>query len=269
MLARGLIHAPMACWRVNTAREGWRGLLEEWLSLGWERSGSHGFFSSFSMGIPHEMQGMLWQRLAALEMSGAISRQGSHSQIVAETIADRMRRFKDGNAGLWDCCCGRGGKTAALAEQGVRICLASDPSHFRLEDLRRQFCRLGIPCPPVFHGTAQEISGMRFEAILVDAPCSGTGTLARNPELKYRLSPQMLCAASSLQKSILDSAWQNLLPGGLLFYATCSLEPSENELQVRRFAALHSGASVESLRTYLPCSPGQDSLFLSVLRKDA
>ncbi len=268
-IARGMVHAPRACWRVNAARPGWRDLLAEWLSLGCTESGAHGFFSSFPEDMSPGMQEHLWQRLAALENSGAVSRQGSPSQIVAEAVASRLGLLHGSQTGLWDCCCGRGGKTAAMAEQGVRICLASDPSLFRLDALRRQFSRLDIPCPPVLRTDAQEVSGRRFGAVFVDAPCSGTGTLSRNPELRYRLSPRKIAAASSLQKNILDSVWQNLQPGGLLFYSTCALEPIENEMQVRLFAARHTGASVESMRTYFPVFPGDDSLFLSVVRKDA
>ncbi len=268
-IARGLIHAPRPCWRVNTARFGWNRLMAECLSLGCERCAPHGFFAPFTGKMPADMQEALWVRLHALEASGAVSRQGKPSQIVASDVAGRMIRFRSGHAGIWDCCCGRGGKTAALMEQGVRVILASDPSSFRLEELQKQFCRLDIPCPSVLHNAAQEITGRSFDAVFVDAPCSGTGTLARNPELKFRLSPEKIKAVSTVQKAILDSIWHSLLPGGMVFYSTCALDSSENELQVRRFASLHPGASIESMRTYLPDSPGQDSLFLAVVRKDA
>ncbi|MBO6002977.1 MAG: hypothetical protein J6P53_05730, partial [Mailhella sp.] len=107
-----------------------------------------------------------------------------------------------------------------------------------------------------------------FDAGFVDAPCSGPGPLARKPELNFRLSPEQLKAVSTVQKAILDSIWHSLLPGGLVFYSTCALDSPENELQIRRFASLHTGASIESMRTYFPDSPGQDSLFLAVVRKD-
>ncbi|MBO6001890.1 MAG: hypothetical protein J6P53_00165, partial [Mailhella sp.] len=199
-IVRGLIHAPRPCWRVNTARSCWNELMAECLSLGCERCAPHGFFAPFAGTMPADMQDTLWERLHALEASGAVSRQGKPSQVVAADVAGRMIRFRGGHAGLWDCCCGRGGKTAALMEQGVRVILASDPSSFRLEELQKQFCRLDIPCPSVLRNAAQEITGRSFDAVFVDAPCSGTGTVARNPELIFRLSPEMIKAVSTVQK---------------------------------------------------------------------
>jgi 16S rRNA (cytosine967-C5)-methyltransferase len=74
----------------------------------------------------------------------------------------------------------------------------------------------------------------RFDRILVDAPCSGTGTLARNPEIKWRLGPDDIARLSGIQARILDAALAALAPGGRLVYATCSLEPEENEVVVER-----------------------------------
>jgi 16S rRNA (cytosine967-C5)-methyltransferase len=69
----------------------------------------------------------------------------------------------------------------------------------------------------------------RFDRILLDVPCSGTGTLGRNPEIKWRLRPEDLAGLHRLQAKLLSNAVQHLAPGGKLVYSTCSLEPEENE----------------------------------------
>ena len=104
--------------------------------------------------------------------------------------------------------------------------------------------------------------------ILLDVPCSGTGTLARNAELRLRLSPERLREAARMQASILEHAWTRLLPGGALFYVTCALNGEENENRVEAFAREKSGRLVEK-QMFLPAFPGQDALFLAVIRKDA
>ena len=107
-----------------------------------------------------------------------------------------------------------------------------------------------------------------FPLILLDVPCSSTGTLARNAELRLRLSPERLREAARMQASILEHAWTRLLPGGTLFYVTCALNGEENENRVEAFAREKGGRLVEK-QMFLPAFPGQDALFLAVIRKDA
>ena len=92
---------------------------------------------------------------------------------------------------------------------------------------------------------------VRFDKILVDAVCSGTGTLRRNPEIRWRLRAEDLTRLAGLQLKLLDNAADLLKPGGTLVYATCSLEPEENEQVVERFLASHRG-----FRLRLPCEEG-------------
>jgi 16S rRNA (cytosine967-C5)-methyltransferase len=99
----------------------------------------------------------------------------------------------------------------------------------------------------------------KFDRILVDAPCSGTGTLGRNPEIKWRLQPTDLPAFQTLQKQILKNARACLAPGGKLVYATCSLEREENEDVV-------AGLPVLETRLRLPGRDPGDGFFAAVLQ---
>jgi 16S rRNA (cytosine967-C5)-methyltransferase len=79
-----------------------------------------------------------------------------------------------------------------------------------------------------------------FDRVLVDAPCTGTGTWRRNPDAKWKLTPEDVAELSQVQRNILDSAWRLVKPGGRLIYATCSLLAEENEAQVEAFLAAHA-----------------------------
>ena len=198
---------------------------------------------------------------------GDMTRQGATSQLAAEYLASWLEKEGLKDAPLWDACCGRGGKTTALLEKSVHVAFASEPSSFRLEELKAAITRLALPRPRLFCGQAQEVEES-FPLILLDVPCSGTGTLARNAELRLRLSPERLEEASRLQASILEHAWSRLLPGGALFYVTCALNRAENENRVEAFAREKGGRLVEE-KMFLPAFPGQDTLFMAILRKDA
>jgi 16S rRNA (cytosine967-C5)-methyltransferase len=162
--------------------------------------------------------------------------QDEASQLVASLVAPRA-----GDRVL-DLCAAPGIKTGQLAMgQGRGLLVSCDLSARRLrmmpkllpktlpEDLRLERVRLDAARPLPFR--------CQFDRILVDAPCSGTGTLARNPEIKTRLEPQDLPRLAALQSQILANALDVLAPHGRLVYATCSLEPEENEQVVERLLA--------------------------------
>jgi 16S rRNA (cytosine967-C5)-methyltransferase len=122
-----------------------------------------------------------------------------------------------------DLCAAPGNKTAQALEAGVRA-VAADQHRVRLmqlTDLGVPLVRLDARRPLPF--------GRVFDRILVDAPCTGTGTLSRNPEIKWRLRPEDLPELQARQAAILEHALDALAPGGRLVYATCSLEPEEND----------------------------------------
>jgi 16S rRNA (cytosine967-C5)-methyltransferase len=122
-----------------------------------------------------------------------------------------------------DLCAAPGNKTAQALESGVRA-VACDRHWSRLSRLRAEGCQrvvLDGTRPLPFHHT--------FDRILVDAPCSGTGTLGRNPEIKWRLTPDDISDLHDRQTRLLGNALEHLSPGGRLVYSTCSLEREENE----------------------------------------
>jgi len=132
--------------------------------------------------------------------------------------------------------------------------------------------RLGLQEPKIACAQEQDVEAF-FPLILLDVPCSGTGTLGRVPELRIRLTPEKLNEAERLQASILEDAWSKLQTGGFLFYVTCALNQKENERRIAKFLAVHGtehggNATLCEQRLFLPELPGHDALFLAVLRKE-
>jgi 16S rRNA (cytosine967-C5)-methyltransferase len=130
-----------------------------------------------------------------------------------------------------DLCAAPGGKTAQALESGVRA-VACDLHPHRI----RQLAGMGAALVTL-DGTRPLPFGRIFDRILVDAPCSGTGTLARNPEIKWRLRPEDLTDLQRRQRALLAHALDTLAPGGTLVYSTCSLEAEENEQVIGNRAA--------------------------------
>jgi 16S rRNA (cytosine967-C5)-methyltransferase len=162
------------------------------------------------------------------------------SRLVAELAAAALPDTSDRVARVWDCCAAPGGKTLMLARRlGHAEILASDVSTKRLAQmtarLRRYAYAERVRCV-VADATASGPEDT-FDLILCDVPCSGTGTLARNPEIRLRLQPQELERQAARQCAILSGALRRLAPGGRLVYSTCSLEPEENERVVEAIAS--------------------------------
>ncbi len=132
---------------------------------------------------------------------------------------------------IWDCCAAPGGKTLVLAHRHPTAdILATDLSPRRLRNLADRLKPLAPNVRTAVADAAQPPADEApFDLILCDVPCSGTGTLARNPELKLRLQPADLPRQAVRQREILTAALACLAPGGRLLYSTCSLEPEENE----------------------------------------
>jgi 16S rRNA (cytosine967-C5)-methyltransferase len=145
-----------------------------------------------------------------------------------------------------DFCAGAGGKSLAMAAamNNKGHIVACDVSAKRLEGATRRLRRAGI-----FNVESRALSSERdpwvkrqrekFDRVLVDAPCTGTGTWRRNPDAKWTLTPQDAAELEALQRRILDSAARLVKPGGRIVYATCSLLPQENEQQAEWFAMTH------------------------------
>ncbi|HEY0757763.1 MAG TPA: transcription antitermination factor NusB [Acidisarcina sp.] len=165
---------------------------------------------------------------------GQVRIQDEGSQLVAELAGEGNR--------ILDCCAAPGGKTAILAERNpAASLLACDVSARRLEQMKRLFegrasCQTGQVRGASIDFEVTDAADLRrngeFDLVLCDVPCSGTGTLARNPEIRHRFNLQSLPRQHARQVDILASAMRAVAPGGRLVYATCSLEPEENELVV-------------------------------------
>ncbi len=155
-----------------------------------------------------------------------------------------------------DLCAAPGNKTAQALESGVRA-IASDIHFHRMAAMRK------LPAPlVVLDGTRPLPFRRSFDRILVDAPCSGTGTLGRNPEIKWRLRLSDLDDLQARQRALLANALCSLAPGGLMVYSTCSLEPEENESVISTIAP---GQILKTMHRIPGRDPG-DGFFAATVR---
>ena len=145
-----------------------------------------------------------------------------------------------------DLCAAPGGKTAQLVLAGASV-VAVDSSKTRLSLLAENLARLGLKAEQVLADAATWQPGELFDAVLLDAPCSSTGTVRRHPDIPYIKSPKDIEALAALQARLLDNAASLLKPGGKLVYSTCSLEPEEGEAQIAAFLARNDALSLEPI----------------------
>ena len=167
------------------------------------------------------------------EADPALPQIDAGSRLVAELAAAAMPQVAGRPARIWDCCAAPGGKTLVLARRlpDAEI-LATDLSSRRLAQMQARFSRFAYAEAietAVADATQLPDAAGLFDLILCDVPCSGTGTLARNPEIRFRLEQDDLARQAERQRAILNAALKRLAPGGRLVYSTCSLEPEENE----------------------------------------
>lgn len=193
-------------------------------------------YSPWGLRLDHKV------KLAALPdyQQGLIEVQDEGSQLLA-LLVDAKR-----NETIVDFCAGAGGKTLALGAmmRNTGRIVACDTSLHRLEGLAPRLAKSGLSqvhTMAIAHEKDERLKRLygKMDRVLVDAPCSGLGTLKRNPALKWRQTPKTVAALVELQTRILESAAQLLKPGGRLVYATCSLLEDENETIARRFDATH------------------------------
>jgi 16S rRNA (cytosine967-C5)-methyltransferase len=204
------------------------------------------------------------------------------SRLVAEIAARALPKVEGRAARVWDCCAAPGGKTLMLAARlPAAELLATDVSAKRLAAMRAR-----LRAFPYAAGVRMEVADAAklppqegpFDLILCDVPCSGTGTLGRNPEIRLRLQESELARQAARQRAILTAAQQRLAPGGRLVYSTCSLEPEENERIVeglRRVPleeflplSLRDGAVRDGYLRTLPGLDAMDGFFAAVLEGD-
>ena len=172
--------------------------------------------------------------------NGSIEVQDEGSQLLSQIVGARRGEM------VVDFCAGAGGKTLALgaAMRNTGRLYAFDVSEKRLAKLKPRLARSGLSnVHPVqiAHENDAKIKRLagKIDRVLVDAPCSGLGTLRRNPDVKWRQTPQSLAELNVKQNAILSAAARLVKPGGRLVYATCSILDEENEAIVAQFMASH------------------------------
>ena len=171
-----------------------------------------------------------------------------------------------------DACAGAGGKTlhlAALMKNKGRI-IAMDVEPFKLEELQKRAKRAGVSnleIKPI--ESSKNIKRLENSAdrLLLDVPCSGLGVLKRNPDAKWKLSPEFIANVKELQQHILQDYCNMVKKDGLIVYSTCSVLPSENEVQIEKFLQVH-GEKFELMdQKHSWPSDGFDGFYMALLRK--
>lgn len=213
--------------------------------------------------------------------SGLIEPQDEASQIAALLVDARPGQQ------VIDYCAGAGGKTlaiaAAMANRGQIY--AHDSDRRRLERLKPRLQRAGVRNVQLIGSDGLIASALQADRVLVDAPCTGTGTWRRNPEARWRLTPDVLARQQERQRALLAEAALRVKPGGRLVYTTCSVLMEENEDRIAEFLALHEDFRVLKLgdiwplvlsvpcpesEGYLrltPASHGTDGFFTAILER--
>lgn len=175
----------------------------------------------------------------SLEEIGAFRQGLFHLQDVASTLVTEFAAMPaDGTVA--DVCAAPGGKSVELARAVARV-LSSDISAARVQRIRQNVRRLQVSNMHVYVADAREPAVEHMDGVLVDAPCTGTGTFRRHPDARWRLRASDLAVMQAAQREIMNAAARLVRPGGVLVYSTCSMEPEENDDQVTSFLSTHAG----------------------------
>lgn len=205
-------------------------------------------------------------RLEAFK-NGWIEVQDASSQLVSP--------FLDVKPGMRviDACAGAGGKTlhiAALMKNKGKI-IAMDTEDWKLKELRKRSSRCGVDIIETKKIDSTKIIKRLKESadrLLLDVPCSGLGVLRRNPDAKWKLSPQFIEDVKIKQQEIISSYSEMLKPGGKMVYATCSILPSENQEQVKTFLNRYSNFKLLDEKIILPSVSGFDGFYMALIEKN-
>jgi len=209
--------------------------------------------------------------------AGLVSVQDGSAQAVADAVSPPP------GARVLDACAAPGGKSAHLLERDRSLKLtALDVDARRLRRVQETHARLGVAAAQLRAADAADLAawwdGTPFDAVLIDAPCSATGVVRRQPDVLLHRRESDLAALCATQARLLDACWRTLAPGGVLVYATCSILAEENAMQVEAFLARTPDARVDALderfgrpsgagRQRLPGEAGMDGFFIARLRK--
>lgn len=195
-----------------------------------------GAFACRGAGSPRDLPGFAQGLLVPMDEAGALP-------VLALDVAPGQQ--------ILDACAGRGGKTALIAAAAGPSgeVLALDRSPRAIRHLAETTARLGLATVHATLYDARQAGGAwtaRFARVLLDAPCTGLGTLRRRPEIKWRRGPEDLPRAAQLQTALLAGVAEAVSPGGLLVYSTCSLEPEETDEVIDAFLARHAAFALEA-----------------------
>jgi 16S rRNA (cytosine967-C5)-methyltransferase len=164
-----------------------------------------------------------------------------------------------------DACAAPGGKSFRLATRGAQVTSADRAR--RLELVRDGAKRLGLTVTTRAHDwSAGPLGDAEYDAVLVDAPCTGLGTVRRHPEIRWRRTEPDLYAAAEGQLAVLEAASQHVRPGGTLVYAVCSPEPEEGEQVVEAFLSKHRRFSLDRRLSTAPPKHGEDAHFAARMK---
>ena len=195
---------------------------------------------------------------------------------VQDASSQRVARYLDVSPGMRvaDMCAGAGGKTlhlAALMENKGQV-IAMDIYEGKLKELKRRAKRAGahnIETRVIESSKAYKKLYDKVDRVLIDAPCTGLGTIKRNPDLKWKLQPDFVEKVIARQADILQKYSKLVKPSGKLVYATCSILPQENELQVKAFLKTEQGQefSLEKQEFISPHKTGYDGFYIALLTR--
>jgi 16S rRNA (cytosine967-C5)-methyltransferase len=225
---------------------------------------------------PYEA-GLLTDRSRPTELPGY--RDGGFIvQDPAQSLLTRFAGFSPA-ATIYDACAAPGGKSIALG-RSAELVIAGDISRGRAQRLRENLLRAGSGREHIVVADGREPPLRSSDAVLLDAPCLATGTFARHPDARWRVTPEALDGLQRLQSALLESLGGLVAPGGLLVYSTCSLEQEENQSQIDRFLRSHPDFRRDPGRTVpdsllseqgdlviLPQRHGMDGAYAARLRR--
>ncbi|RKZ36034.1 MAG: 16S rRNA (cytosine(967)-C(5))-methyltransferase [Gammaproteobacteria bacterium] len=231
---------------------------------------------------PHTPEGIILEKPVPVDelpgfAEGLVSVQDGAGQLAAHLLA-----AKAGERVL-DACAAPGGKTTHLLEQQPELdeVVALDIDEERLQLVQENCSRLGLAANLVradARKTDTWWDGRPFDRVLLDAPCTATGVIRRQPDIKFHRRAKDVPALAAKQEELLDALWGVLAPGGTLLYATCSVLPQENQQQMRSFLSRRPDASerqlkatwgleVEFGRQILPGTDSMDGFYYALLEK--
>jgi 16S rRNA (cytosine967-C5)-methyltransferase len=166
-------------------------------------------------------------------------------QDASAALPARLLGVRSGETVL-DLCAAPGGKTLQLAADGARV-TALDRSGARLKRVAENLARTGLSAEIVEADAGEWTDGRTFDAVLLDAPCSATGTFRRHPDVLWVARPSDIGKLAAAQARLLDAAARRVTPGGRLVYCVCSLEPEEGEAQAEAFLTRHPDFALDPI----------------------